>query len=89
MKKNNFDTIYNRHIRKARAHAKHSTGMERALLIANYFAMETDHPHVQYTYEKLMMDSTSDYSLPIELMQTMAHLCAVNEILCAENELKC
>ena len=89
MKKINFDTIYNRHIRQARKYAKNTHGMNRAYLIAEYFAIKTNHPHVRYTYEKLMMGSASDYWLPIELMQTMAALCAENEILCAENELNC
>jgi len=86
MKKSNFDTIYNRHIRKARAHAKHSSGIERASLIADYFAMKTDHPHVQYTYESEMMNLCSEYQFPIDLMQTMASLCAENEMLELENE---
>jgi len=86
MKKSNFDTIYNRHIRQARKYAKNTHGMNRAYLIAEYFAQETDHPNVQYTYEQFMLNRTSDYLFSIELMQTMAALCAENEMLKLENE---
>jgi len=80
MKSSTFDTAYNRYIKNARAHVKGTTGLKRAELVAEYFKEHTAHPHVDFTYKMMMTNRTSDNAFAVELMQSLANLCAENEV---------
>lgn len=82
-----IDTYYNKHIRAARATSRGLKGLERAEAIYDYFEGKTLHPHAWYTYQQEMMNRTSDYQFPIDLMQRMALLTAENEWLKLDNQL--
>lgn len=73
-----FETAYNRHIRLARIAAKGFSGYERAEVIKSYFD-KSEHPHAQHTFDQMAMNRSSDKQFAIELMQSMADLCAKNE----------
>lgn len=73
-----FDTAFNRHIRLSRLACKGLTNWERAEAIKSYFT-KTGHPHPYYTFDDMAMNRFSDSWFPIDLMKSMAQLCAVNE----------
>lgn len=73
-----YETAYNRHIRNARKAATGLHGYERATAIATYFK-GTAHPHVNFTFEQMALNRTSDRQFAIELLNTLADLTAKNE----------
>jgi hypothetical protein len=73
-----IESSYTRHVRLARKACKGLSGYKRAEAIKGYFS-EKKHPHAQYTFEQMAMNRSSDSQFAIELLQSMANLCALNE----------
>ncbi|WP_411992102.1 hypothetical protein [Agarivorans sp. DSG3-1] len=73
-----YETVYNHHIQLARKAARGQTGYERARVIWQYFET-TEHPHPSHTFRQMAINRTSDNQFPTDLLQAMAHLCAINE----------
>jgi hypothetical protein len=73
-----IETACNRHIKAARNACVGLSGYKRAEAIKAYFA-ENGHPHAQYTFDQMAMNRSSDHQFAIDLIKTMADLCAKNE----------
>lgn len=71
-----LETAYNKFVKEARSACKGLVGYERAVRIKHYF---TDNGHPQYTFDQLLTESQNYRQFAINLLKTMATLCAEND----------